>query len=94
MKKIMENKDVNKKLEDHERRISFLEKMLDRSKKPEIEGNKKSLSDHIIKLRNDGFFSQPKTAEETHAKLNVKYPCELNRVEVALLRLAGKNQRN
>ncbi len=86
----MEIKDVNKKLEDHERRISILEKILGNDKKPKIKNNKQSLSEHIIKLRDDGFFSQSKTAEETRAKLSVKYPCELNRVEVALLRLAGK----
>ena len=88
----MENKDVSKKLQDHERRISALEKILDNVKKPKIRGNKQSISDHIIELRDAGFFSQQKTAEETHTKLSGKYPCELNRVAVALVRLAGRKQ--
>ena len=85
-----ENKDVSKKLQDHERRISALEKILGNAKKPKTRGDKQSLSDHVIELRDGGFFSQEKTAEETHTKLRGKYPCELNRVEVALVRLAGK----
>lgn len=92
MRRMMENKDVSKKLQEHERRISALEKILDNAKKPKIRGNKKTLSVHIIELRDASFFSKPKTAEETHTKLNGKYPCELNRVEVAVIRLAGRRQ--
>lgn len=88
----MENSDLSKKLQDHERRISALEKILGNVKKPKIRDNKQSLSDHIIELRDGGFFSQPKTAEETHVKLGTKYPCKLNRVAVALVRLAGRRQ--
>ena len=88
----MESKDVSKKLQDHERRISALEKILDNAKKPKIRDKKQSLSDHIIELRDGGFFSKQKTAEETHTKLSGKYSCELNRVAVALVRLAERNQ--
>lgn len=52
----------------------------------------KSLSDHIIELRDGGYFKQPKTAQEVHKKLQPIYPCDLNRVEVALLRLYKKRQ--
>jgi hypothetical protein len=89
---MMENKDTNKKLQDHERRISALEKLMGDTKKPKIKGSKQSLSDYMLELRDGGFFSQPKTAEDVHSKLNVKYPCEVNRVAVALVRLAGKKQ--
>lgn len=62
------------------------------TKKLKIRGNKHSISDHVIELRNSSFFSQPKTAEETHAKLGRIYPCELNRVAVALVRLTERKQ--
>lgn len=82
-----ENKDVNKKLQDHERRILALEEILKNIKKAKKSNDKQSLTVHIIELRDAGFFSQPKTAEEVHAKLSQKYYCELNRVAVGLLRL-------
>ena len=53
---------------------------------------KQSLSDHILELRNSGFFSQPRTAEETNNKLKDKYHCESDRVAMALLRLAQRKE--
>ncbi|MFA5771709.1 MAG: hypothetical protein WC974_03155 [Thermoplasmata archaeon] len=87
-----ENKNTNEILQDHERRISAIEALIGKSKKPKTKAGKQSLSNYIIELRNSGFFSQPKNAEETHAKLTGKYHCELNRVAMALLRLAGRKQ--
>lgn len=52
----------------------------------------KALTDHILILRSAGFLKQPKTAKEVHNKLYPTYPCNLNRVEVALLRLSQKRQ--
>ncbi len=46
----------------------------------------KTINDHILNLKTQKFFKQPKTAKETHIKLQGVYPCELNRVAVALLR--------
>ena len=43
-------------------------------------------------LRNNGFFSKPKTADETASKLQGTYHCEGNRVAMALLRLANRRQ--
>jgi hypothetical protein len=86
-----ESKDIIKKLQDHERRLLRLEKKLGKTEQPRINNDKYTLTDHIIELRNSNFFAQSKTAEETYSKINVKYPCELNRVEVALLRLANRN---
>ena len=85
-------KEINKILQNHERRISILENSTGKIKKPTTKDTKHLLSDHLIELRDDGFFSQPKTAEETHRKLTGKYPCELNRVAVALLRLAKRKE--
>jgi len=51
---------------------------------------KNVLTDRIIHLRDKGAFAQPKTAREVHEKLSPTYPCELNRVEVALPRLVKR----
>lgn len=83
---------INKLLQDHEIRISALEGPRGKANKPELNDKKSSLSDHITELRDSGFFSQPKTAEETHVKLTKKYPCELNRVAVALVRIGRRKQ--
>jgi hypothetical protein len=88
----MVTKEVVEIVKDHEKRISALEALIIKSGKPKAKAAKHSLSDHIIELRDSGFFTQPKTAEETHAKLAGKYHCELNRVAVALLRLAERKQ--
>lgn len=53
---------------------------------------KVSLPALILPLREQGFFKQPKTPEEVHKRLQSIYPCDLNRVEVALLRLHKKRQ--
>ena len=82
------NKEINDILKDHEKRISTLESLIKKKKISKITKTKKSVSDFIIELRDNSFFSQSRTAEETHKKLQGKYNCELNRVEVALIRLA------
>ena len=83
---------TNEILKDLEKRISALESLIGKSQKLKIQSGKQSLSDYIIELRDSGFFSKPKTAEETHTKLIEKYHCELNRVAMALLRLAERKQ--
>ena len=45
------------------------------------------LPTHILKLRNEQFFKDPKTATEVHSKLKASYHCEPDRVAMALLRL-------
>lgn len=87
------NSEVHKILEDHEKRIANLETILANKPKTLLAvKDKKSLSDHIIELRDTGFFTQPKIPDETHNKLQENYHCERNRVDVALLRLAGRGQ--
>lgn len=85
-------KNFREIINDHERRISHLESLLSRPVSPALAQEKRALNDHIIDLRNKGFFSQPKTAGETHSKLQDTYSCERNRVEVALLRLSKRHQ--
>jgi hypothetical protein len=50
------------------------------------------LPDHILSLRDSGFLSLPKTSGEVHERLQSKYPCEANRVAMALLRLQRRRE--
>lgn len=85
--------DIDKMLQDHEKRILALEQSSQKPTKQKVVKDKKSLPDHIIGLRDKGFFTQPKTADEVHKKLQSIYHCEPNRVSVALVRLGGKSLR-
>lgn len=49
-----------------------------------------SLPNRILELRKADFFKQPETSQEVHAKLQPTYPCDLDRVNMALLRLFKK----
>lgn len=91
---VAEETEINKILKDHEKRIFVLESIIKpkKIKHEKIKKAKKSLPDHIIELREIGFFSQPKTVEDTHKKVQGTYPCELDRVRMALLRLANKRE--
>jgi hypothetical protein len=51
-----------------------------------------ALPDHILKLRDTGFFDSAKTPSEVHARLQTKYPCEPDRVAMALLRLQRRRE--
>ncbi len=84
--------EIKSILEDHERRIAALEKSISQPREHTIKKDKKTLSDYIIELREGGFFSKPQTADNTHKKLQGTYSCELNRVRVAILRIANKRQ--
>lgn len=53
---------------------------------------KNALPDHILRLRDSGFFKQPKVSREVHQKLGPTYPCDSNRVTMALLRLKNRKQ--
>jgi hypothetical protein len=64
-------------------------------KHAEAEGRKTrgaALPDHILKLRDSGFFDSPKTTGEVHERLQSKYPCEPDRVAMALLRLQRRRE--
>jgi hypothetical protein len=85
--------DIQRTIKDHEKRISLLEATLNTHKKPIAPRKQnKNLTSQIILLRDKNYFVQPKIAEEVHVKLQQTYHCELNRVSVALLRLARRKQ--
>lgn len=92
----MTTDETKKILENHEERLAYLESIIGKAKTKSgstttiHKNEKKTLSDHIIALRDSGFFSRPETAVETHKKLQDNYHCDLNRVEVGLVRLAKR----
>jgi|SRR5208282_4950868 len=51
-----------------------------------------ALPDQILRLRDTGFFDAAKTSGEVHARLQTKYPCEPDRVAMALLRLQRRRE--
>ncbi len=86
---------IDRILRDHESRLSKLESLLTKSslstnKVEYIDPTPVHLTDHIIALRDNKYFAQPRTADETHKKLQGTYHCEMNRVSMALLRLAKR----
>jgi hypothetical protein len=52
----------------------------------------KGLPDHILDLRSQGFFKEPRAPSEVHNHLLRTYHCELERVKVALLRLQRRRE--
>jgi hypothetical protein len=46
----------------------------------------------ILILRDSGFFREPRTPSEVHAKLLETYSCLLNRVQMAVLRLHRRRE--
>lgn len=52
----------------------------------------KGLPDHILDLRSQGFFTQPRAPSEVHTQLSRTYHCEFERVKVALLRLQRRRE--
>lgn len=53
---------------------------------------RRALPDYILELRDSGFLDLARTPTEVHAALKPKYPCDLDRVKVALLRLQRRRQ--
>lgn len=82
-------KQINKILQDHERRLTMIEKGKASAK---VRGSKKSLSNHVIELRERGSFKKPITPEEVYKKLATIYPCDFSRVKVELIRLQKRGQ--
>lgn len=52
----------------------------------------KSLPDHILELRDQGFFHKPQTGNEVHEELQKQYHCDLDRVQMALFRLVRRRK--
>jgi hypothetical protein len=57
-----------------------------------VETEVKGLPGHILALREAGFFHEPRTPSEAHAKLLETYHCLLNRVQMGLLRLHRRRE--
>ncbi len=77
------------------RRVEKLEKAVfasggKKSPKTKLTGDKSTLRSRVLDLRDANFFKQPKIASEVHTKLQATYSCDLNRVEVILLRISKK----
>jgi hypothetical protein len=51
-----------------------------------------TLPDRILELRDKHFFKQPRTGRDVQEKLRDAYPCELDRVAMALLRLMNRKK--
>lgn len=81
-------------LNDIVRRIEKLERAVfaagEKSPKKKEAVDNDNLRGKVLNLRGANFFKQPKVASEVHAKLQSTYPCDLNRVEVVLLRISKK----
>ena len=60
--------EINKRLEDHERRIKNLEQLV-KGKNKRIFTKRKSIFDHLTHLKSEGFFDQPKNLKEIVEKL-------------------------
>jgi hypothetical protein len=56
------------------------------------ESGAKALPDHILHLREAGFFREPRTSSEVHEKLRETYSCLHDRVQMALLRLQRRRE--
>jgi len=52
----------------------------------------RGLPDHILHLRESGFFREPRTSSEVHQKLQEAYSCLPDRVQMALLRLQRRRE--
>jgi len=89
----MNEEEIAQKIENLEERVSVLEDKFSKFNKKEIKlKDKKTLSNHIIVLRDEKFFLKPQTSKEVRNKLGDCYHCKLNRVEVALKKLADRKE--
>jgi len=76
------NKEILTRLEKLEKVVFSNRKNIKQNK-----AVKKSLSDHIVGLRDRGSFKKPLAPQEVHEKLESTYHCDLIRVKVELIRL-------
>ncbi len=83
---------IKKILDDHEKRILHLESLIEKRKTATASKKQNNLTDHILAIRDKGFFNRPQTALEVHKELHGRYHCEPDRVAMALLRLATRKE--
>src|SRR5260221_12488005 len=79
-------------IKDHEKRLVKLESMFE--SKPSLKGalSKQTLPAHLLALRTEGYFSTARTAQEVHEKISPKYPCDIDRIMMALFRLSKNRE--
>ncbi len=66
---------------------------IDREKRPKGKDTVlRGLPDHILNLRESGFFREPRPPSEVHEKLQETYSCLAHRVQMALLRLQRRRE--
>ncbi len=91
--------DIRAAIADHEERLAYLESIIGKLEKGKQSAKaatkkqkKNSLPEHIIELRENGFFAEPRTAVDVHQKLKSKYHADDDRVAMALLRLGTRRE--
>jgi hypothetical protein len=87
--------ELSKIVADHEQRSKQLEgKHIQPNSRTRKSSNskEKTLPELIIELRDSGFFSTPRTTTEVQQKLKTTYPCEPDRITMALFRLFTTKQ--
>lgn len=71
MKMEEEIAELKQKLEEHEKRITALEKIMEKKPKMVLPG-KKSTDDLLMELKNEGFFDEEKTLSQIRDALHAK----------------------
>ncbi|MCJ7513020.1 MAG: hypothetical protein MUO23_08625 [Anaerolineales bacterium] len=84
--------DLRRQLADLERRVRVLEGKPSKPRTQKDSRKLESLPQHILSLREAGFFVQPRIATDVHKKLLPTYHCEVDRVNMALYRLASRKE--
>ena len=84
-------REIHARLERLEKAVFGSEPKTSTPRKHEGTG-RGDLPTHILSLRNQGFFREPKTPGEVHTRLQSKYHCEPDRVAMALLRLRRRRK--
>ena len=89
----MKKRTIKQVAADLERRVAHIESLIGKAKPVKNpSGKPKSLPEHILALRDSGFFADARTADEVHTKLKGRYTCDVNRVVVALNRLRSRRE--
>ena len=82
---------IVKRLEQIEKRLTALETRIEKPK--QVIRKRGSLIDQILVLREDGFFTKPRTITDIKIKLTERgYSCPITTISPLLLRLVRSNQ--
>lgn len=89
----MKTDDISHRLAAIEKRLATLEqKTTVTRKQSQSRALATSLPDCIISIRSNGFFKKPRSIDEVHEHIQNEYSCEVDRVSMALLRLAKRRE--